>query len=197
MRVDQVAALAVEWFREYNYPDPATAPINRERAILMTAIAGGESAYNELAMGDRGLNPTFHCNDYCSFGLWQVYIPVHQELIKRLMNRDIVTPCEQGSWLMVGENNARAARDIFASQGYSAWSVYNTGAHYSYLGEATRAVDAYIATLDPKDMNPDGPEQLAAAVTLAQWLSAGWDMNDINERQREVLRWIVEKRLPA
>jgi hypothetical protein len=100
-----------------------------EQAVIMAAIAMAESSgrarahNNNRSTGDD------------SYGLWQI------NMIDRLGP-------ERRRQLGIGSNdalfdpatNARAARQVYLSQGFGAWSVYKNGAYRQYLPEARRAI---------------------------------------------------------
>lgn len=116
-------------------------------AITMLAIAGAESAFNPKARGDslssfteaqRERYGPFTCADYCSIGLWQIFMPVHMEMLERLSG--LSGACPIANWLTTPANNARAAKEILDGEGFSAWSVYNGGQYERFVTEAQAAL---------------------------------------------------------
>ena len=119
----------------------------KDEAIIMLAIGGAESGYNPKARGDalssfdeqdRARYASAACADYCSIGIWQIFMPVHMEMLERLSG--LSGPCVIANWLTNPKNNARAAREILASQGLSAWSTYNGSQYEAFINEATTAI---------------------------------------------------------
>ena len=176
MNVDEVAGLAVAWFNDPGYDPPESGPVNRERAIIMTAIAGAESSfindgvrvYNEVARGDKVIDigsryAAYACDGYLSFGLWQIFLGVHSPEVAR--KSGFTSPCPQSVWLFGPDNNAGMARDILNSQGYEAWSTYNGGQYKAFLPEATAAVDRVLNPPAPPPPAPV-PQQV---YTLKVW----------------------------
>lgn len=139
MTIEQAATVAVQ-----HWP--------RDNAIVMVAIAGGESSWRENAEGDGvGIFPPaeqpiyrrWSCNGFTSFGPWQVNLRWNHPHITRLSG--LTNPCDMARWLKSWPNNARAARVIFDNQGFRAWTIYNIGAYRQYLERATRAVDDVLS----------------------------------------------------
>jgi murein DD-endopeptidase MepM/ murein hydrolase activator NlpD len=100
--------------------DPSTAAV-------MVAIAGAESGWNPVAVGDAGLaDDTWGP----SIGLWQI----------RSLRAQTGTGRERdASRLTDPAFNARAAFTIYKQQGLRAWSTYSNGRFRNYLGQATAA----------------------------------------------------------
>lgn len=81
-------------------------------SVIATAIALAESSGNPSA--------THHnSNGSTDYGLWQIN-SVHGDLLKTGDWRDPAT-------------NARMAHTVYMSQGWHAWSTYNSGAYSSHL----------------------------------------------------------------
>lgn len=151
--------------------DAASAAIfyfERHDATTMVAIAGGESGYRTNAQGDalESFSPTlqdrwriFAVDGFLSFGLWQIFLGVHTELIKRLSGLENQRALAE--WLFIPANNARAAREILSSGGFGSWSVYSNGAFQPFLFEAEAAVERAIA-----EHTPPG-SKLVVAVSIA------------------------------
>ena len=153
-----VAQLALEAFRGFADQD----------IITMVAIAGGESGFNPNIAGDSpailrelGLTaeaneilnggrtcPPFSENGFASWGLWQINLNVHTDMVARLSGLASTDPCALATWLKNPVNNARAARAVFderatfAPPGFTAWTVYNRQRYLNFLPEAREAVAA-------------------------------------------------------
>jgi len=164
----------------------------------MVAIAGGESAWNPAATGDpldiflprlQDLYRPWSVTGFCSFGLWQIFLPVHHEMIARMSG--LWTPSELAEWLLKPDNNARAAAAVLANQGLSAWSVYNGSLHLPHMGKALAAVIA-ARGYQPAPAQPEGPAAPAAFrrltihhatdgtrtldVTAFRWTPEAWEL---------------------
>lgn len=132
-----------------------------EAAVIMTAIAGGESSFDTQATGDtpafleslgytssartaRGFNcPLGSDHGYASVGLWQIFMPVHKDLLRSL-GAPIHDPCQTANWLMDPVNNAMAAHRIWSRSGFSAWSAYNNGSYRRHMEEAEKTVASIL-----------------------------------------------------
>lgn len=93
-------------------------------ARIMAAIALGESSGNT-----RAHNPNAKTGDN-SYGLWQINMlgnmgPARRASFGIKSNEELFDPM----------TNARAAKKIYDSQGYRAWSVYKKDAHKQYLDD--------------------------------------------------------------
>ena len=146
----------------YDVARLAVAYWTRDDAIIMVAIAGAESAYIEdrpsstdvIGMpGDQEAWHPYACDSVYSWGLWQVFMPVHRLLLEEATGS--TDPCTWRDYLCNGAHNAYIAYRIWLSQGFTAWSAYNVGAHSRFLVDATMAVD-YIIT-PPKPAPPPPP----------------------------------------
>jgi hypothetical protein len=121
--------------------------------VTAYAIARAESGGNPDAIGDAGQ----------SFGLWQIYRPVH--------------PQYGASWLLVPDNNAIAAAAI--SGGGTNWNPWCTweasacgghgnGRYRTYLAEATAAL---AISPPPPSPGPDPAPAPIAAPSGGAWLA--------------------------
>lgn len=113
---DQVYALARQ------------AGANHDEAVLLTAIAKGESSWDP----GRRYNPSNTTED--SYGLWQINMDPKYGASRRktfgiTSNEALYDPL----------TNARAAVSILRSQGWNAWTIYKNGSYKKYLGEAQAA----------------------------------------------------------
>jgi hypothetical protein len=100
-----------------------------EQAVIMAAIAMAESGgrarahNNNRSTGDD------------SYGPWQI------NMIDRLgPERRRQFGISSNAALFDPATNAKAARQVYLSQGFGAWSVYKSGAYRQYLTEARRAI---------------------------------------------------------
>jgi len=127
-------------------------------AIIMTALAGAESAYNGNGKGDRitifnandkARYAPFACGEYLSFGAWQIFLGVHTQKVRNWSG--LSAPCELADWLMNIDNNAQVAKEVYDNQGFKAWSTYNNEAYGDFLSEASDAVSSIIAATTQLD----------------------------------------------
>jgi hypothetical protein len=79
---------------------------------VMVAIAGAEDGYGN-APGDHVAPGSEHwsCNDYTSFGPWQVNLPTWHSLVYTLSG-GLTSPCDMASWLSDYRNSALIANRI-------------------------------------------------------------------------------------
>jgi len=117
--------------------------------ITMVAIAGAESGWQDNAEGDNlsAFTPVeqsnyadFAIDGWLSFGPWQIFLGVHTSKVEAAAQT--TDKEELKSWLFNAKNNALIARQIYDSQGFSAWSTFNNGAYKEHLAEATAAWNA-------------------------------------------------------
>jgi TP901 family phage tail tape measure protein/lambda family phage tail tape measure protein len=99
------------------------AGFSPQEAIVMAAIAQAESSGNA-----RAFNGNAATGDK-SYGLWQINMlggmgPERRQSFGIRNNDQLFDPV----------TNAMAARRVYQSQGYKAWSVYRSGAYKKYLG---------------------------------------------------------------
>lgn len=140
----------------------AVAYWTRNDAITMVAIAGPESGYIEdrpsssdvwgMPGDNAGWRP-YSCDRVYSWGLWQIFMPVHRLLLQEATGS--TDPCTWRDYLCNGAHNAYIAYRIWLSQGFAAWSVYNLGLHKRFLADATMAVDEVLA--GPRPAPPPVP----------------------------------------
>tara|TARA_R110001606_G_scaffold28835_1_gene90747 strand:- start:11061 stop:13292 length:2232 start_codon:yes stop_codon:yes gene_type:complete len=114
------------------------AGFTKEQAKIMAAIAGGESTFN-----NRAHNPNRATGDN-SYGLWQINMidEIGVERRRQLglsSNEDLFDPV----------TNARAAKAIFDSQGFTAWGAYKDGNAAKYMN-AAKALDLSGTTSAPQ-----------------------------------------------
>lgn len=130
---------------------------DEENLITMVAIAGAESRWQKDAGGDSpeilrdaGFEDQadkakqYNCphgdeQGYTSWGLWQIFMPVHKERLERLGAPED-DPCGTAEWLRTPENNASAAYEVWKVQGFEAWTTYKSGEYEDYLPQAENAV---------------------------------------------------------
>ena len=116
-----------------------TYPLN----VVMVAIAGAESSYQNDAKGDWGLGgPT--CDGSTSWGLWQIHNS-HSQYLTQVTGSS--NPCDWENWCFNPNNNAKAALAIM--NGFSdpltaiqnSWyTTWRTGTYIQYLGKAQQAM---------------------------------------------------------
>ena len=138
-------------------------------AVIITAIGGPESGYNLRAAGDPASNYPFDsqyrawsCGGYTAFGWAQINLRWNHATVSALSGIG-ADPCALAQWLYDPFQSARAARQVFASQGFRAWSAYNNGAYRTYLDEA-RAMVNFIAAGVPGEGPFFAPEPPPVAV---------------------------------
>jgi parallel beta-helix repeat protein len=99
-----------------------------EDAVIMTAIAGGESGWNPNVAFDEGDYP-FNYMGYDSWGLWQIFMDVHKDKLGEL-GAPIDDPSLTAKWLLDPNNNVKAAYAVWEEadriwgDGFRPWSVY-------------------------------------------------------------------------
>ena len=104
-----------------------------EDAVIMTAIAGGESNWTPNTAGDQNASEPISCMGYTSWGLWQIHMPDHIGLLRNL-EAPIDDPYyyETAKWLRDQVNNVRAAYNVWRDRrlrvpgatGFEPWSAY-------------------------------------------------------------------------
>lgn len=134
--IQEIAAIAYDWTKD------------ADTAAILAAIDYAESAGDENAAGDAvagGLQEyaQYACQGYLSFGLGQVFLGVHSQMVENMGGGS--TPCERARWLQDPNNNMRAQVAILANSGFQAWSTYKLRHHERFLEQAR----AYAATLVP------------------------------------------------
>jgi tape measure domain-containing protein len=149
------------------------AGFNDRDASIMAAIAMAESGgrsnehNNNAATGDN------------SYGLWQVNMlgrmgPERRRSFGIGSNEALFDPAV----------NASAARKVFESQGFGAWSVFKSGAYKQFLPQAMRAGAAPMAPALPPATAPAmaGVTQAGANLSAAQGALASQQQR-LNELQ--------------
>jgi tape measure domain-containing protein len=149
------------------------AGFNDRDASIMAAIAMAESGgrsnahNNNAATGDN------------SYGLWQVNMlgrmgPQRRQAFGIGSNEALFDPAV----------NASAARKVFESQGFGAWSVFKSGAYRQFLPQAMRAGAAPMAPALPPATAPAmaGVTQAGANLSAAQGALASQQQR-LNELQ--------------
>ena len=106
-----------------------SAGFSTEQAVIMAAIAMAESSGRAKAHNDN------RSTGDDSYGLWQI------NMIDRLgPERRRQFGISSNAALFDPTTNAKAARLVYLSQGFGAWSVYKNGAYRQYLPAARRAI---------------------------------------------------------
>lgn len=107
-----------------------TTPVRTGAGMLplnsvMVAIAGAEDGYG-ISPGDK-VSPGseyWSCNNYTSFGVWQVHIPTWHSLIYTLSG-GLTSPCDMASWLGNYHNCALVAnRIVNGGAGLHNWTTW-------------------------------------------------------------------------
>jgi len=144
LTIDEVATIAFDWLKDL------------DKATIITAIDMAESGGKEDARGDAVIHDLmsykdFACQGYLSFGLGQVFLGVHTDMIQSMSG--LSSPCQLADWLCDPNNNMRAQAAILANSTYNAWSVYKNGSYRQFLADATLAVEraALAAGVDPNE----------------------------------------------
>ena len=140
MAIQDCAVVAIKTFGTRQVTTPrGVFPLR----VVMVAIAGAESSWNNGSQGDYGLSGP-NCHGYTSWGLWQIN-SVHSAYLTRMTGSS--NPCDWATWLYDPANNATAALAVLGSNlDLSAWTTWNTGAYLKYLSQAQDAVNAALAS---------------------------------------------------
>jgi len=138
MSIEDAAAAALEFWT----PD---------HAITAVAIAGAESGWvNEAPStvdvvggpGDRPEWRPYAYNGVYSWGLWQIHMPSHYELL--IAVTDSGRPMDWVRYLCWPHNNAYIAHLLWQEPGqwggWHPWSTWNNGAYAAYMSQALEAV---------------------------------------------------------
>jgi hypothetical protein len=101
----------------------SAAGMSGQHLKIMVAIAHAESGFNPRAHNARPPDN--------SYGLWQINMlgsmgPARRKQFGISSNDQLFDPV----------TNARAAQSIYKSQGYKAWSVYNSGSYKKFLSDS-------------------------------------------------------------
>lgn len=148
---------------EQTYALLRQAGFTDQGAIVMTAIAGPESSYDDADLGDVSLEDAEWGPSY---GLFQ--IRTQKSATGTGGNRD-------QTWLAASDlNQAKAAYSISSGgTNFSAWTTYKNGAYASYLSGAKAAAasvgnnfNAIVGNLGQALTDPLGAVQSAATSTL-------------------------------
>jgi len=114
-------------------------------AILITAIAGAESGWDDYARGDPATGKLkqyagYACDGYLSFGVTQVFLGVWASKVAEFSGLDVRNPCALAGWLQEPDNALRMAKHIRDSQGWTAWSAYTAQTFAENMDSARAAV---------------------------------------------------------
>lgn len=127
------------------------------QSVIMGAIAKAESGLEPGVRGDLGIQTEKWGP---SIGLWQI-----RSLKPAYLAAE---PHRDASRLADPTFNAQAARKVYQAQGYSAWSVYSSGAWKRYSGEAELAAKGVtrgpLGIVNPIDAVGAGAQQAAGGV---------------------------------
>jgi hypothetical protein len=102
-------------------------------------ILPGTPAYEQLSEQYWAEYGPYACNGYTSFGPWQINTRWHYPSLQDRTGSD--QPCVWRDYLFNPGGNVSMAREIWESQGLTAWTTYRLGWHYAYIDQATVAVD--------------------------------------------------------
>lgn len=159
------------------------AGFSGQSAAILAAIAKAESGGRSRALND---NPK---TGDLSYGLWQINMlgamgPERRRALGIASNDALYDPM----------TNAMAARAIFQSQGFGAWSVYRNGAYKDYLPAAMAALSGGgpANTIVPMKPFPGGVQAGSAAAAGAA--NAGQNITELRKFQqlRESLQRDIE-----
>lgn len=128
-------------------------------AITAVAISGSETggSYDPAIGGDSPNElvpygvPTWQSRPYAcpqtdtgftSWGLWQVNLMAHSQLVASLSGLSPQDPCGLAGWLQDPNNNAQAAHAVWAGVGgsWEPWTTYRDGGYTAYLPAAQTAI---------------------------------------------------------
>lgn len=138
------------------------AGFSPQAAVIMTAIAGAESGYDDANIGDVSLqNATWGP----SVGLFQ---------IRTQKNQSGTGGYRDASWLAQSDlNQAKAAYSISGGgANFSPWTVYNTGSYGKFMSGARAAAQSVGDKLQNFLVGPAGGVA-AGAVNAATGLATG------------------------
>lgn len=131
----------------------------------MVAIAGSESGYDPTNTGDFGLTDRPQATDgSTSWGLWQIN-SIHETMLTQYTGSS--NPDDWEQWLFVPANNAKAALNIYQSQGLGAWSTYNDGAYLNYMTDAQNA----LANTPASAASVNGSSSSTSSNTVSQFVA--------------------------
>lgn|GEM_PF-1525510 len=200
MSLAEAAAAAVAVFPHINVTTTAGVyPL----PVVMVAIAGAESGWNNTDAGDCGypdLPSCGPCTDggtgATSWGLWQVH-SVHIPLLTQLTGS--TDPCVWREWLFVPLNCAVAARAVYeGAAGLGNWTTYSQGEYVQYLGTAQAAVRAAQTPTQkpPPPITPSPPPPLANGwigwVVVGAAIGAGAGLGYVVSRNPRVQRAVTQ-----
>lgn len=142
-----------------------------EDLVTMVAIAMAESAGNPNAR----YNPNGGTGED-SYGLWQINMdPSYRD--GRLKQLGLTDPKQ----LWDPNVNAKAAKTIWGSQGWGAWSTYTSGKYKQYLDAARAAVSGLSSGGSgsaPKGLTPVGGGKYLASNAATSFLAAQKELRD-------------------
>jgi len=164
-----------------------TTPISTSAGMLplrvvMVAIAGAEDNFTN-GPGDK-INgssipyTTWNCNGYTSLGTWQIHIPVHFDLVTKLMTqsgaKSVTDPCAMAQWLSNYQNCAGVAAYIAGNDGggLSAWTTWNDGSWKQFIPQGLQSVSSIttgvpmvpvVSPTQPVSTQPLGTQTTTAA----------------------------------
>ena len=149
------------------------AGISPAQAVILTAIGGAESGWNENALGDQSLETAKWGP---SVGIWQI----------RTLKAQTGTGGPRDINVLRGNPSAQAhaVRVVLHAQGLGAWSTYRNGTYKQFLGTRKNhnptgkaSSSSTSATAQPVfDLSPINPLDLIPGINPFHWggaLAAG------------------------
>lgn len=98
---------------------------------------------------ESGMNNTIRGDGGNSIGLFQIHIPSHPDKLRAMTGTGDRNTWIK--WLMVPENNIRAAAAVYHSQGLGAWTEYRNGHYSQFMTLSDSSTDlANISKIDFK-----------------------------------------------
>lgn len=136
------------------------AGVNPGTAVILTAVGGAESGWDENAVGDQSLTDATWGP---SVGIWQI----------RTLKADTGTGRARDIVALRGNPafQAKAARSVLHSQGLSAWTTYKSGAYRSYLSSSRHVATRRTARSARGASGVPGGQVVAASLGITP---AGW-----------------------
>jgi Lysozyme like domain len=109
-------------------------------AIIATAIAGFRGSGPSESGGDPNAHNFNPSTGDDSYGLWQINMlgglgPERRKVFGISSNEELLNPI----------TNAKAAYQVYKSQGWSAWSIYKSGAHKANMAGASEGARGVVS----------------------------------------------------
>jgi cell wall-associated NlpC family hydrolase len=136
--------------KKAGFPNPAIGGLPLH--VIMTAVCSAESSRRTDVVNSIGC-----------VGLFQINAPVHKKYDARRLKE--------------ADYNAKAAREIYGSQGLRAWEAYTNGAYKKYVASAKRGVAQASSVVGgvsvPKSANATAAPAITYGPLAAQDVHAG------------------------